>query len=229
MARTATEEARQQAYETLSEYYSQAAPIIERVSDLNTFNYGELPLNPYMLVEAGITLKMMRHALKKIPEPRDKELSAIRRQFDTALANCVKAAEATEKYVEVAGTSRSPAILNIIINSTVMANEYMGSVSKKLKAYNIRSDDSAAAQVKKQAPVAEKVERKEAEKIISAINADIESYCNNVNGQPQASPGKKPDGIIHALDKIGDIIIYPIVKIADLSDSIHKAEDTDKK
>jgi hypothetical protein len=212
MARATTEEERQQAFETLSAYYEKAAPIIQRVSDLNTFTYGELPLNPYMLVEAGITLKMMLHALRKLHEPHDKELALIYREFDTALSNCIKAAEATEKYVEVAGTSRSRVILNIIINSTVMANEHMESVAKRLREYAKKGTSVMVVQPQRQAEVKQR-----------------ESEESHAGTQPEVPVNNKPGGVIRVLDKIGDIIIYPIAKMADLSDAVHRSNNREKK
>jgi hypothetical protein len=224
MTRATTEEEKQQAYETLVDYYEQAAPIIERVSDLNTFKYGELPLNPYMLVEAGITLKMMLHALRKLHVPHDRELDLIQREFDTALSNCIKAAEATEKYVEVAGTSRSHVILNIIINSTVMANEHMESVAKRLEDYRKKSISIMMLQ-----PQPAKVKKESQEKVTRGWVTPKESE-ESYPGAESEVPGKnKPGGVIRVLDKIGDIIIYPIVKIADLSDAVRRSEDRDDK
>lgn len=207
MAKTVTEEERQKAYETLVSLYDKAEPIIKRVSDLNTFNYGELPLNPYMLVEAGITLRMVLDALKKMSLRGDSEMGIIRQEFETALTNCIKAADATEQYVELSGTSKSGLILNTIVTSTVMSKEYIESVARRLAAMKDIITPEAAPQkqpvIKDEAPRREKVKQ---EKVKPAAK----------------QPEKKRGGIIRALDKIGDVIIFPIVKLAELTDVADK-------
>jgi hypothetical protein len=211
MSETATEDKRLKAYETLVSLYDKAEPIIHRIADLNTFKYGELPLNPYMLVEAGITLRMVLDALKKMHNPQDRELSLIQREFETALTNCIRAAESTEKYVEYSGTSRSRMILNNIVNSTVMANEYIESVSKRLDAFK-----GVNIIVPQSHPVPE-VKEKVKKPVI------IKEEPKPVYHEPAK---KKSGGFVHALDKIGDIIIFPIVKMAEITDLDRK---TDKK
>jgi hypothetical protein len=209
MSKTATEEERLKVYETLVSLYDKVEPIIERVADLNTFKYGELPLNPYMLVEAGITLRMVLDILRKIPHSQNKELQIIQRELEISLSNCIKAAEATEKYVEISGTSQSRIILNTIINSTVMANEYMESVAKRLAEF--KSVNTPVKLPQEIPTVKEEVGKKQ------PVKEDIKP----VSREPVK---KKTGGVITVLDKIGDIIIFPIVKIADLSDSVGKSK-----
>jgi hypothetical protein len=210
MAKTATADERQKAYETLVSLYDKAEPIIKRVSDLNTFKYGELPLNPYMLVEAGITLRMVLDALKKISLHGDSEMGTIRHEFEIALTNCIKAADATEQYVELSGTSRSGMILNTIVTSMVMSNEYIQSVARRLTS--IKDIDTPKATPQKQPVIKDEAPRREKAK--------------QKKDKPTAKePEKKRGGLIRALDKVGDVIIFPIVKLAELTDM----EDKNKK
>jgi hypothetical protein len=210
MAKTVTEEERQKAYETLVSLYDKAEPIIKRVSDLNSFNYGELPLNPYMLVEAGITLRMVLDALKKMSLRGDSEMGIIRQEFETALTNCIKAADATEQYVELSGTSRGGVILNTIVTSTVMSKEYIESVARRLA--DVKDIGTSKTTPHKQPAIKDEAPRREKAK--------------QDKDEPIAKkPGKKRGGFINALDKVGDAIIYPIVKLAELTD----IEDKNKK
>jgi hypothetical protein len=215
MAKTATEEEKLKAYDTLMSLYEKAEPIIHRLADLNTFKYGELPLNPYMLVEAGITLSMVLDALKKMPDSHDKELAIINREFQIALSNCIKAADATEKYVEYSGTPRSRLILNTIVNSTVMANEYMGSVWKRLEVF--RGLYKAVTP-----PLEQPVVVVEKDKYPETVKEAVKEAPTTPRA-PRAPIKKKTGGFVSVLDKIADIIIFPIVKMAELSDLIHKS------
>ena len=209
MAKTVTEEERQKAFETLVSLYDKAEPIIKRVSDLNTFKYGELPLNPYMLVEAGITLRMVLDALRKMSLRRDSEMGIIRREFEIALTNCIKAADATEQYIELSGTSKSGIILNTIVTSTVMSSEYIESVARRLSVYWNTGAGKAVPQ--KQLVIKDKAPNTEKAKSDKTKTSGTE-------------PDKKSGGVIHVLDKIGDVIIFPIVKLAELTDLADKPD-----
>jgi hypothetical protein len=226
MSKTATEEKRLRAYETIVSLYDKAEPIIQRISDLNTFKYGELPLNPYMLVEAGITLRMVLQALKKIHDPQDRELAIIQREFEISLSNCIKAADHTEKYVELSDTTKSRIILNTIINSTVMANEYMTSVSKRLEAFN--SIKKVVIQPQKPPHIVQEIKIPEIVKDDIKVHPKTPEVKDEVKNREiakeepkprqQKPSDKKTGGVVSILDKIGDIVIFPIVKMAELSD-----------
>src|SRR4030067_1639831 len=107
--------------------FDKAAPIIRYIANLEDLKHGEIPVSPYMLLESNLTLKMILQALRNMPESRDKDFNTLQKEFDTALSNCIRAAEATEKYVAMGRSERAKVLLSTIINCSVMAHEYINS------------------------------------------------------------------------------------------------------
>jgi hypothetical protein len=123
-------------FQTFLSLYDKAEPLIQHITDLERLRAGELPVSPGILVESNITLRPVLAAIRKMTKPENKELATIQREFEMALFNCIKASEWAEKYIN----SRShhmngQAPLNMVINTTVLAREYMGSVSRRLAQY----------------------------------------------------------------------------------------------
>ena len=201
MRKTVAEEEKLKSFNAFTRLYEKAAPIVRHIANLNTLREGKLPLSPYALVESSISLKMILYTLRKIPEPKDKELSSIQRDLETALSSCIKAAEQTEKYSELGGSSiKGQLLLSTIINSTVLAHEYIESVSKRLEI------------------IAPRMSTLEIAHEIKPASVEIDSKDGMTLDKDIISPGVKPISIIDktanyivsGLDKLGDIIIFPI-------------------
>ncbi|HJX04161.1 MAG TPA: hypothetical protein VJ488_06355 [Dehalococcoidia bacterium] len=186
----------------LENLYEKAAPIIRRIANLDTLNYGELPVSPYALVESNLTLRMVLNTLKKMPDPRDKLLASIQKELETAIINCIKAAEASEKYGEMGGvrSDRSRALLSAVINSTVMAHEYIESAGQKLEKTPVELI-STIAEIDAKEPSQNQEKRWKAIPVKEVPDgaASVQQGVDKVAG-----------GIETGLDKLGDIITFPI-------------------
>lgn len=123
--------------------YEKAAPLVRYIGDLERLKAGELPASPSRLIESSILLRPILHTVRKIPRPKEKELVTIQREFELALNSCIKAAEWAEKYLNCLsrGTGAQPH-LAMLINSTVLAHEYIESVSARVAPYLERDNVS---------------------------------------------------------------------------------------
>jgi len=123
--------------------YERAAPLVRYIGDLESLKAGELPASPSRLIESSILLRPILHAVRKIPKSKEKELVTIQREFESALNSCIKAAEWAEKYLNCLnrGTGAQPQ-LAMLINSTVLAYEYIESVSARVAPYLERDNVS---------------------------------------------------------------------------------------
>lgn len=194
--------------QVLINLYEKAAPIIRRIANLESLNYGELPVTPYALVESNLTLRMVLSTLRKMSEPKDKILVSIRKEFENAIINCIKAADAAEKYSELAGdrSYKGKILLSSIINSTVLAHEYIESVAQKLE-----TSSAAIYQPKDDiAPDSQTGKKETGWKPLRSI--PISTSQNPV----QKGINNMANGIESGLDKLGDIITLPIVAVTKL-------------
>ncbi len=194
--------------QVLINLYEKAAPIIRRIANLESLNYGELPVTPYALVESNLTLRMVLSALRKMSEPKDKILVAIRKEFENAILNCIRAADAAEKYSELAGdrSDKGKLLLMSIINYTVLAHEYIESVAQKLETSSAEIRFSKADVCPDSQHGKEDIGWKPASPIlISTEQSLIQKGINSI-----------AYGIESGLDKLGDIITLPIAAVAKL-------------
>ena len=116
--------------------YERAAPLVRYIGDIESLKAGELPASPSRLIESSILLRPVLHAVRRIPRSKEKELVTIQREFELALNSCIKAAEWAEKYLNCLnrGTGAQPQ-LAMLINSAVLAHEYIESVSARVAPY----------------------------------------------------------------------------------------------
>jgi len=211
--------------------YDKAAPIIRYVANLEDLKRGEIPVSPYMLLESNLTLKMILQALQKIPESKDREFLEAQREFDKALSNCIKAAEATEKYVAAGRAEQSQLLLGTIINSTVMAHNYIESVSVKLDSLRSRIselDNDVLPLIMKEdlRPQPETgIHEKQFLNEKAESGRDIGKQEHNRNEKParQENVIDKIGGCIeYGLDKFGDAVTFPFVAVERLIKIIRK-------
>jgi len=121
-------------FQTFVPLYEKVAPLVLHITNLENIERGELPLNPEELVHTVVTIRPALETLRKMPEPKEKELRKIKKEFEITLSNCIKAAESAAKYVKLGIYGIEGQIqLNNTINSIVLAHEYMESVSKQLE------------------------------------------------------------------------------------------------
>jgi len=113
--------------------YERAEPLVRHITNLEKLRAGELPVSPGLLVESNLTLRPILAAIRKLHKPKEKELAVIQREFEMALSNCIRAAEWAEKYINHGGYSMDgQMLLGMVINATVLAHEYIESVSNRL-------------------------------------------------------------------------------------------------
>lgn len=123
--------------------YERAAPLIHHIANLSRLQSGELPASPEGLIEVGILLRPILIAVRKVPKSKEKELVAVQKEFELALNNSIKAAEWAEKYIKRCDYGADGSVfLNLVVNATVMAHEYIESVSKRMAPYLERSNSS---------------------------------------------------------------------------------------
>ena len=123
-------------FQTFMSLYDKAYPLVRHVTNFEKLRAGELPVSPGLLVESNLTLRPILVAITNMPKPKEKELAIIQREFEMAVFNCIKAAEWAEKYINYRSNHMDgQALLSMIISATVLAHEYMESVSEKLAPY----------------------------------------------------------------------------------------------
>lgn len=195
------------SFNAFTRLYEKAAPIVLNITNIDSLNEGNLPLSPYILVESSITLRMILDTVRKIPEPKDKELSIIQGELKTALSSCIKAAEQTEIYIEEGGRSvKCLPLLNNIINSTVLAHEYIESVSKRLDIITPRMSTLEIAHRLNPSSV----------KIHSKDGRILDKYIISPRVKPISIIDKIANYVASGFDKLGDIIIFTIEKLVNL-------------
>ncbi len=182
-------------FHTFIPLYEKAAPVLRQIANIETLAAGELPVSPYTMAASSLTLRPILEAVRKVHEPKREELGGIQKEFEIALSNCIKVAEAAEKYVELRERGiEDQVVLSTIISSTVLAHEYIESVSRKLEILKPQASNPEA--------------------IVKLLK---EKKAPSKNGTPPAGPqlaiDKAADGIELGLDKLGDALVFPIEKM----------------
>lgn len=192
-------------FEAFVPLYQKAAPLIRHIADIEALKAGKLPANLYALVESNLTLGLILQVVRKMPKPEEPELSTMRREFEIALSNCIKAADTAAKYIELVERGIGDrTLLSAIISSTVLAHEYIESVSTRLDVIHPRMSNLRAE--------------------VESVPVSVEDYLKEKNTPSEnvTRPPQRPQhyidriagGVEHGLDKLGDAMIFPIDKIA---------------
>ena len=192
--------------QTFMTLYDQAIPIVRHIANLEMLNAGEFPVNTYTVLESDLTLRPIIRALKKMHEPADKELANIQREFKIALSSCIKAADVSIRYIEERERGHKyRELLNDIINSTVLANEYIESVSKRLEIIRPTMSDLKAGLNLRPVLVEEQLQQRK-----------IADKCVIPPSERQSVIVKIANCIEYGLDKLGDALIFPIEKMVEV-------------
>ena len=190
-----TAEERLRWFDKFMPLYEKAVPVLRQIANIETLAAGELPVSPYTLAASSLTLRPILEALRKVNEPKREEFGGIQKEFEIALSNCIKVAEAAEKYIELRECGiEDQVVLSTIISSTVLAHEYIESVSRKLEILRSQASDPEA--------------------MVKFLN-DKQAPSNKVSPSegPQLAIDKAADGIERGLDKLGDALVFPIEKM----------------
>ena len=175
--------------------YEKAAPVLCQIANVDKLTAGELPVSPYTLASSNLTLRPILEAVKKLHEPKEKRVGYIQKEFEIALFSSIKVAEAAEKYVELRESGIEDRIaLGTIISSTVLAHEYIESVSRKLEILKSQASNLEA--------MVEFLNEKK------APSKDVAPRAG-----PQLAIDKAADGIERGLDRLGNALTFPIEKI----------------
>ena len=191
-------------FETFVPLYEKAASLVRHIADIEALKAGRLPTSLYALVESNLTLGLILQVVRKMPKPEEKELASIQQEFQIALSSCIKAAETAAKYVELVERGiEDRALLNIVINSTVLAHEYIESVSTRLEVIRRRMSDLPA--------------KSEPEMVVEDYLKAKKTPRVNIAPpppRPQLYIDRIAVGVEHGLDRLGDAMIFSIDKIA---------------
>ncbi len=96
----------------------------EGVADLEAVNHS-----------AGV-LRRLLTVTRNMPEPAEEELNCTKKHFEAALSNCINVSEALTKYVQFEEhAAESQMHLDRLINSLVLAREYVESTNKRLNFF----------------------------------------------------------------------------------------------
>ena len=197
------EEERLRWFRAFIPLYERAAPVVHQIANLDKLAVGELPVGSYTFVESNLTVLPILKAVGKLPTPEDKELASIQRESEIALSSCIKTAEAAAKYVELRERGMKDQVaLSTIISSTVLAHEYIESVSKKLEILKPRMSNLEAKF--KLGLVSSEIHLEEKK----APSENVTSPAG-----PQLAIDKTANGIKRGLDKLGDALVFPVEKM----------------
>ncbi len=219
-------------FQTFVRLYERAAPVIRQIANPDRLAGGELPVSPYTLVESSITLRPILEASRKALEPKEQEFGDIRREFEIALSSSIKAAEAAAKYIGLRERGvEAQAVLSTIINSTVLANEYFESVSRKLERFRPLMDELEAEPQDEMKPELLPIEEYLQEMGSPDDSKGAHDKFEDVpSGGTIPSPAgvqpvidKMANGIERGLDKLGDAIIFPFDQIAKATTRISRS------
>lgn len=189
--------------QTFMTLYDQAIPIVRHIANLEMLNAGEFPVNTYTVLESDLTLRPIIRALKKMHEPADKELANIQREFKIALSSCIKAADVSIRYIEERERGHKyRELLNDIVNSTVLANEYIESVSKRLEIIRPKMSDLEAGLNLRPVLVEEQLQQRKIVDKGVILPTERQSVIDKI-----------ANCIEYGLDKLGDALIFPIEKM----------------
>lgn len=130
-------------FESFIPLYEKAVHIVHRIADLDALTTGGLPASPHAIAESNLTLQPILQATRKMHKPKEKELLTIQQEFQLSLNSCIKAVEASVKYIELEERGNyNSAVLNTIINSLVLAHDYFESASDKLTTLRMAGKDT---------------------------------------------------------------------------------------
>jgi hypothetical protein len=201
---TKTKEAEElQYFRRVSELYEKASPIIRYIAAPEFLKRGLLPVSPRSLVESNITLQMVLQAVKKLTKPQNKLLVSVERDFEIALSNCIKAAEASEKFIDLTDYHQEGVFFGQIINAAVLAHEYIESVHQKLTDFE---QDSKS--IKDESTI--KFESWE-KAVPHTQSSKVENNNIKVDGRLD-----RPNLVEKGLDMLGDVIILLCGKVQNL-------------
>lgn len=208
-ARADITEERLSWFKTFMPLYERAAPLIWHIANIEKLKAGQLPVSPYMFVESSLTLRPILECIRNMRKPKDKQLANIKMEFEIALHNCIRAAESASNYIRLEERSMdSPTLLSTIINSTVLAYEYIESVSKRLGTPSTTILNSQ-----------HEFELTPAQGHLK----EMESATKDVTPPPnrlQIAINKAANGIERGLDRLGDGMTLPLEKMAKYSERL---------
>ncbi len=115
--------------------YTQAAPLIQIITKLDA---NALPANLRTLAEANWKLRPILKSLKGLPNPKQKDLRNIKKDFENVLVRCIKAGETGMKMLDDLSHG-APQIairmrLTTIVGYTTQASIYYESLCKLLNS-----------------------------------------------------------------------------------------------
>ena len=121
-------------FQILTSLYEIATPHIRAFTGLQCQALEERVIDIETVDQNARVLRQLLAVIKNIPEPVEEELSCTKKHFETALSNCVNVSDALIKYVQYDEyANENQPHLDNLINSLVLAREYIESTYKKLK------------------------------------------------------------------------------------------------
>lgn len=120
-------------FQILTSLYDIAAPHINAFTGLKCQALEERTIDLDTAEQNAGVLRQLLAVTRNLPEPPEEELISVKKHFETALSNCINVSEALLKYVQVDEHAKeSQTQLDRVINSLVLAREYVEATNKKL-------------------------------------------------------------------------------------------------
>ena len=132
---------RLQWFQVLSSFYEIASPYIEIFTGIKCQALENQTVETDLIEDNAFVLRQLLYLIKNLPEPANTELSRTKTYFETALTNCVNGSAALVKYVKMDAKSAEGQVqLDILVNSVVLAREYIESIHMRLHLVPEKSD-----------------------------------------------------------------------------------------
>ena len=123
-------------FQILTSLYEIATPHIDAFTNLKCNTLKERVADLEMVNQSAGVLRQLLTVIKNMPEPTEKELNCTKKHLEAALSSCINVSEALTKYVQFEEhAAESQMQLDRLINSLVLAREYVESTHKRLNLF----------------------------------------------------------------------------------------------
>jgi hypothetical protein len=120
-------------FQVLNSLYELATPHIAAFTGIKCKALEEREVDVDATYQSARSLRQLYTVIKNMPEPPGKDLICTKKHFETALSNCIEASEALVRYVHTdENATENSKQLDSVINSILLAREYVDSTYKRL-------------------------------------------------------------------------------------------------
>jgi hypothetical protein len=120
-------------FQVLTSLYELATPHIGAFTGIKCKALEERIIDIDSTYQSARTLRQLFTVIKNMPEPPGKDLMCTKKHFETALSNCINASDALVRYAQTdESAAENQKQLDSVINSILLAREYVDSTYKRL-------------------------------------------------------------------------------------------------